>query len=256
MPHIDVHELDVTYSVGQRHLVALSKVGCSVESGTVTAIVGPSGCGKSTLLRCVAGLQAATSGMIRLDGLEAVAYRQKNGLGFCFQEDRLLPWRTVGENIELPFEFVQGVAAAKDQSAWKLQLLQTLGLSEFTNALPRQLSGGMRRRLALGRALIRKPGLLLLDEPLSGLDLRIRRELLVVLAALIRDSQITAIVVTHEIEEAVYLSSQVVLLSERPGSVIKIVPTGFTGQNPPSFHSSNFRDVVTECRAMLMGDSE
>lgn len=218
---------------------ALEDVTFSVEEGDFVSIVGPSGCGKSTLLNILAGLEQPSSGQVLLDGSPVTASTPK--IGYMPQKDQLFGWRTIWGNVILGLE-IQG---CRDESSLQRvrTLLERYGLSEFSKKLPSQLSGGMRQRCALIRTMACDPGLLLLDEPFSALDYQTRLSVSDDIHTIIRKEGKTAILVTHDISEAVSMSDRVIVLSSRPGQVKYICdPEPLQGLSPmqrrdhPQFH--------------------
>ncbi len=200
-------------------LAVLDGIDLVAPAGRVLVLVGPSGCGKSTLLGIIGGLIAPTSGQVTVEG--AVADDCLNPLTPVFQDFALLPWRTVAGNVSLPLEGRMGSKARRARVAEALALTK---LSDFARAWPRQLSGGMRQRVGIARALAVRPACLLMDEPLSALDAQTRALLLDEFAALIGRAGTTTIYVTHNLNEAVRLGHQVAVLSRRPGRVRCVVP--------------------------------
>ena len=200
-------------------LEVLRDVSLEVAPSEFVSLIGPSGCGKTTLLRAIGGLTDATSGSIELSGVQPRELQRRKGIGFVSQDAALLPWRTALENVRLPFQLNSGTAAT-DSSALAEQTLSAVGLAEFTDYYPHQLSGGMRQRVAFARALAISPDLLLMDEPLSALDEMTREEMRYELLRLWERQRPTVIFVTHSIPEAVVLSDRVVVLSARPGEVV------------------------------------
>jgi NitT/TauT family transport system ATP-binding protein len=202
-------------------VTAIEKIDLYVPGGQFIAILGPSGCGKSTLLRCVAGLQKPTSGTIEMDvtphaGNMTGAWSAP--IAYVFQDAHLLPWRNVLRNVALPLELAgvprrQRIGAAEEA-------IEAVGLSEFARAYPAQLSGGMRMRVSLARAMVTRPGLLLLDEPFAALDEITRQRLDQQLRQIWLDRRMTVLFVTHSTAEAVFLAERAVVLSSRPGTVI------------------------------------
>lgn len=192
-------------------LLALSDVGLSVAPGEVVSLVGPSGCGKSTLLRIAAGLDQAFTGSIRVAGSPITS--PSPAVGVVFQEPRLMPWLTVAANIAFG---VEGLASNHPDV---VDAARQVGLEEFLHAYPRQLSGGMAQRCAIARALIAKPEVLLLDEPFSALDAFTRMNLQDLLLQIARTQGSTMLLVTHDLEEALYVSYRVIVLSGRPSRV-------------------------------------
>ena len=190
---------------------AVRDVSFELKEGEVLSIVGPSGCGKSTLLRLMTGLEPPTTGKIERG--------EKTGkflVGFIFQDSSLARWRTVYKNIRLPLE----VLGIKDESNIK-KVIELVGLTGFEKAYPSELSGGMQRRVAIARGLVHQPTVLLMDEPFSGVDEITKEVLQTDLNYLIRTLAVTAVLVTHDIEEAVFLSDQVLVMSNRPGTIIQ-----------------------------------
>jgi NitT/TauT family transport system ATP-binding protein len=200
-------------------ITALSEVSLDIAPGEFVSILGPSGCGKSTLLRCVAGLEAASTGTIRVGDVAVKDPPEK--LGMVFQRDALLDWRSVLANVMLPIDFRHGRRA--DFLPRARELLQTFGLADFANSFPSQLSGGMRQRASICRALIDEPQLLLMDEPFGALDALTREQLNVELQSVWMRSHKTVLFVTHSIAEAVFLADRVVVFTPRPGSIAEVL---------------------------------
>jgi sulfonate transport system ATP-binding protein len=207
---LDIHSLSMRYPNG--HL-ALDRVDLSVAPGEIVGIVGASGCGKSTLLRLIAGLERPTGGDIRLNGTPVTAPRAE--IGLVFQEPRLMPWLTIQGNVAF------GIRDRDERDRLLLcdEVLARVGLTRFAYHWPRELSGGMAQRVSLARALVCKPSILLLDEPFSALDALTRYDLQEHLLDLWRIDRPTMILVTHDIEEALFLSDRVVILKGQPGRV-------------------------------------
>jgi NitT/TauT family transport system ATP-binding protein len=201
-----------------RDLSVLEGIDLTAEPGEVTVLVGPSGCGKSTLLGIMGGMLSPTDGTVRVEG--AVPDDCLNPLTYVFQDFALLPWRSVAGNVSLVLE--RRLSRA-DRQARVAEVLSLTGLTDFANAWPRQLSGGMRQRVGIARALAVRPACLLMDEPLSALDAQTRDLLLDEFAALIGRARTTTIYVTHNLAEAVRLGQQIVVLSRRPGRIREVV---------------------------------
>lgn len=212
-PDVDCQGLAKTFDGG---MVALSPTTLTFGAGLTTALVGPSGCGKSTLLRLVAGLEHPSAGTVTIGGAPPVATRRRGGLSVAFQDPSLLPWRSVRGNIELAMR----LARQKVDPAQIDQLIGLVGLSGFEETRPAALSGGMRQRAAIARALSTHPGLLLLDEPFGAVDELTRAQLAQDLPSLWEARGTTTILVTHSVSEAVLLSDRVVVLSPRPAKVV------------------------------------
>ena len=220
-PLLTLESVCQTFTDGPRHLNALRPVSFSVAAGEFVSILGPSGSGKSTLLRIIGGLIRPTSGRVWFDG--AVADGPNQEIGFVFQKTNLMPWRTVVENVLLPLEIRTGRPddAARNHA---LDLLDLVGLTGFADAYPRQLSGGMSQRVILARTLIQRPRLLLMDEPFGALDALTRERLNLELQRIVGLQEQTVLMVTHSIQEAVFLSDRVLVLSERPGHIKAQLP--------------------------------
>ena len=215
---ISVKRLSHRYDSDAGSLEVLRDVSLEVAPSEFVSLIGPSGCGKTTLLRAIGGLTDATSGSIELSGVQPRELQRRKGIGFVSQDAALLPWRTALENVRLPFH-LNSNSSKSDSAELAEQTLSAVGLAEFTDYYPHQLSGGMRQRVAFARALAISPGLLLMDEPLSALDEMTREEMRYELLRLWERQRPTVIFVTHSIPEAVVLSDRVVVLSARPGEV-------------------------------------
>ena len=205
MTCLDLDHISRHYQLDGRLVKAVDDISLSIRRGSFTTLVGRSGCGKTTLLRLIAGLEKPSSGSLRHAG------EAPPRIGFVFQEPRLLPWATVAENIAFP---LKGRKSAGQIEAKVAELLSLLGLSDFAAAYPRQISGGMAQRTALGRALAWEPELLLLDEPFGALDYFTRRKLQEELVALFQRQAQTILFVTHDVEEAIVLSERILVLGD------------------------------------------
>jgi NitT/TauT family transport system ATP-binding protein len=201
-------------------LEAIRDISLDIADGEFVSLLGPSGCGKSTLLMMVAGLTAPTSGEIALAGTLVAGPRPD--VGVVFQSPVLLPWRTVLDNVLFPIELLR--LRRKDYRPRALELLRMTKLDDFADALPRQLSGGMRQRAAICRALIHDPSTLLMDEPFSALDAITRDDMAVELLRIWQANRKTVVFVTHSIREAVFLSDRVMVMGRRPATIIDEVP--------------------------------
>ncbi len=216
---------------------ALDPVNLDVADGEFVAIVGPSGCGKSTLLRLVANLLPASEGRIEVGGRKVTG--PVTQLGFVFQQSTLLEWRTVIGNVLFQVE-MRGLRAG-DYREKAMALLDQVGLRDFANSHPHQLSGGMKQRVAIARALVHDPGLLLMDEPFGALDALTREQMRLDLEALWLRRRMTVLFVTHSVDEAVLLADRVVVMSPRPGRIERIIevrlqrPRGLRARRDPEF---------------------
>ena len=200
-------------------VTALEEVSLSIRPGEFVSVLGPSGCGKSTLLRCIAGLEIPSSGSVMVNAKRVK--QPPEGLGMVFQRDALLDWRTVADNLMLPVDFRRGDRAAARSRADAL--LAMTGLNGFEARYPAQLSGGMRQRVALCRALVDDPVLLLMDEPFGALDALTRDQMNIELQRMWLTEHKTVLFVTHSITEAIFLGDRVVVMTPRPGRIADIV---------------------------------
>src|SRR3977135_430502 len=214
-------------------LEVLDDVSFTVRSGEVVAIVGPSGCGKSTLLSILGGLLQPSEGAAELRG--APPLYSRNPLTFVFQDFALLPWCTVEENVEFPL--LHTGLALGERRALVDDALRRTGLSDFRGAYPKQLSGGMRQRVGIARALAVRPAILLMDEPLSALDSQTRELLMEDFVRLLADGSMGAVYVTHNLEEGVLLADRTVVLSRRPGRVRDVVSIPLTRNERGDIHA-------------------
>lgn len=202
---------------------ALQDVDIDIYQNEFVSVIGPSGCGKTTLLKCIGDIIEPTSGEIRVGDGTAADARQGSQMSFFFQEDVLLPWRTVMENLLLPLE-IQGVDTSDPEVRQQVKdTIETVGLSGFEDSNPQQLSGGMRQRVALARGFVYDPKIFLMDEPFAALDELTRRKMNRELLRIHQEIRKTTVFVTHHIAEAVWLSDRVVVLSPSPGEVHDIV---------------------------------
>jgi NitT/TauT family transport system ATP-binding protein len=213
---VDISRLSKIYKTREDDdVLALDKIDLKIEPGSFVAVVGPSGCGKSTLLSLLAGLTPASTGTIAIDGDGVSRPHPKTGV--VFQSDLLLYWRTVLDNILLPIE-IKKLDVAKYRARAE-ELLAQVGLEGFGNKYPSELSGGMRQRVAICRALIQEPGLLLMDEPFGALDALTREQMIMDLQSMWLRLRNTVLFITHGIDEAVFLADRVLVMSPRPGRV-------------------------------------
>ena len=207
----------------RREVVALQDVGFTLQRGAFLTLLGPSGCGKSTLLRVVADIIAPSAGLVRVLGQTPDQARRQREIGFVFQDATLLPWRTAIDNVRLPLE-VGGAGRPARGGRSPEELLALVGLSGWEKSMPHELSGGMRQRVSIARALLGDPKILLMDEPFGALDEITRDRLNDELLDIWRQTGTTILFVTHSIHEAAYLGQQVLMMAARPGRVREIVP--------------------------------
>lgn len=221
-PCISLEGVSLVYRTGRQDIHALADVGLQVAEGEFVALLGPTGCGKSSLLRLACDLIEPTSGIITVRGRPAQAAREANEFGFVFQEPALLFWRRAIDNVRLPLEVV-GYPASERRKRCE-ELLDSVGLLEFKSAYPHQLSGGMKQRVAIVRALAWNPSILLMDEPFSALDELTKEQLQEDLLQLWSTQRKTVLFVTHNISEAIYLADRVIVMSTQPGRIKTVLP--------------------------------
>jgi NitT/TauT family transport system ATP-binding protein len=214
---------------GASLLTAIDRVSLDVRAGEFVAVVGPSGCGKSTILNLVAGLDRPSEGRILLNGVPVEGPNPT--VGFMLQKDLLLPWRTIVHNVEFGLEARSISRAARRQRA--LRELERCRLTDFAQSYPYQLSGGMRQRAALARTLAIEPAIVLLDEPFSALDAQTKLILQKSFAQTIASSQITTLLITHDLMEAVIMSDRILVMSERPGRIVEEIPVDLPDRDNP-----------------------
>ena len=229
-PKLEVRQVSCSYHTLEGETLALSDISFTLNTGQFLAVVGPSGCGKTTLLSLLCGLITPDTGEILLDG--APLSRKPEAVGYMLQKDHLFQWRTIFSNVALGLEIQKKLDAPARQEL--LSMLKSYGLEGFEQARPSQLSGGMRQRAALIRTLALKPDLLLLDEPFSVLDYQTRLAVGDEISGILREKEKTAILVTHDLSEAISMADQILVLTARPGQVKALIPISFPdGQNRP-----------------------
>ena len=211
-----VEDVSLEYVGGSGRVMALHDVSLHVEKGEFVAVIGPSGCGKSTLIKIVADLLPATSGHVSVASLAPAMARKERRVGVVFQAPTLLPWRTVLANVRLGIEIVGTQVGSRRPE----ELVELVGLKEFSGAMPTELSGGMQQRAAIARALALEPELLLMDEPFGALDEFARADLGQMLLRVWQATASTIVFITHNVEEAVTLADRVIVFSSRPGTIV------------------------------------
>lgn len=220
---VKIDGVSLVYRQAEEETLAVQDLNIDIKEGEFVAVVGPSGCGKSTLMKLVTGLLDTSAGTISIGGKPVKGPVQ--GVGMAFQNSTLMPWRSTLDNVMLPLEIVEPHKRRlrRERAAYTeraMALLRTVGLDEFADKSPWQLSGGMQQRANLCRAIIHEPRLLMLDEPFAALDAFTREELWAVMQDLWMEKRFTAILITHDLREAVYLADRVYVMSKRPGRVI------------------------------------
>jgi NitT/TauT family transport system ATP-binding protein len=258
---IAVSNVSLVYGEDTQSISAVERLTLEVDRGAFVAVVGPSGCGKSTLMKLVSGLLPPTSGEIRVRG--AAVHEPIKGIGMAFQNPLLMPWRTTLRNVVLPLDIIGGryFVNRRERAARTARaqaLLESVGLGGFEHKFPYQLSGGMQQRANLCRAIIHRPEILLLDEPFGALDAFTREELWVAMQALWLEQKFSAMLVTHDLQEAAFLADRIFVMSGRPGRVIDRVTVTFPRPRMTSLLSdphftglvSRLRGVIADARAL------
>jgi len=230
--------------------VALEDISLTVERGEFVTFLGPSGCGKSTLLKLVSGLSPVSEGTVRINGMTPANARQL--VSFIFQDATLLPWRTVAQNVGLGMELEHAARPARKERV--AQMLQLVGLSHVATRYPRQLSGGMKMRASIARALVSRPRILLMDEPFAALDEMTRDRLNEELLRLYAEHKWTVLFVTHSVSEAIFLSTRVVILAAHPGRVAHEMQIDLPWPRTAQTRESKaFEEQVTHASRLLRG---
>ncbi|HEV7718564.1 MAG TPA: ABC transporter ATP-binding protein [Arsenicitalea sp.] len=250
-PAIRLDNVTVRFTTDRGTVTALDKINLVVPKGGFLTLLGPSGCGKSTLLRVVADIIKPASGIARVFGADPDAARRRRDIGFVFQDPALLPWRTVIDNVTLPFEVGGGGGGSRQDPEG---LLKLVGLNGWEKAFPHELSGGMRQRVSIARALVNSPRLLMMDEPFGALDEITRDRLNEELLGVWERTGTTILFVTHSIYEAAFLGQEVLLLAARPGRVRARVPVDLPMPRKVAIREEpHFASLVTRLRGILEG---
>ena len=248
--HITIAGVNKVFKTDRREVVALKDINLDIPQGQFVCLLGPSGCGKSTLLNAVAGFAPPSSGQIRADGKLVTGPGPERGM--VFQEYALFPWMTVEKNIAFGLE-IKGMAQAQIDAKVE-QLLQMLSLGDFKTRFPKDLSGGMRQRVAIARVLALDSPIMLMDEPFGALDALTRRNLQDELLRIWSELKKTIIFVTHSIEEAIYLADRIVVMTYRPGTVKRDILVGLPRLRDPA--SAEFNALKRELGQLVMEEQQ
>ncbi|MFL6710390.1 MAG: ABC transporter ATP-binding protein [Massilia sp.] len=249
-PHIVISGVNKVFRTDERELVALKDINLEIPHGQFTCLLGPSGCGKSTLLNAVAGFAPPSSGSIKVDGAEVTAPGPDRGM--VFQEYALFPWMTVEDNVGFGLE-IKGTPRAEIRRRVD-ELLAMLSLSDFRSRFPKDLSGGMRQRVAIARVLALDSPILLMDEPFGALDALTRRNLQDELLRIWAELKKTILFVTHSIEEAIYLADRIVVMTYRPGTVKRDIIVELPRERDPA--SPEFNALKRELGQLVMEEQQ
>lgn len=252
---IQIKDLGVTFQDNAGNDVqALTGVNLDIYKGEFISLLGPSGCGKTTLLRSIADLQEPTEGTVRIGGMTPKEVRLQQKFGFVFQQPVLFDWRTVKKNVELPLEIMYQSKEERSERADKM--LERVGLKDFANHFPKQLSGGMQQRVNIARAFGIRPEILLMDEPFSALDEFTKEKLHEDLLRIWRKTNKTVIFVTHNIQEAVFLSDRICVLSPHPGRLSAVVDVDLPRPRTLEMkETQHFNELVLKVRNSFEGGS-
>jgi len=253
---ISIKDLSLVFPTNDGDVHALSDINLSIKSGDFVSFIGPSGCGKTTLLRVIADLEQATKGTLKVNGTDAQDARLNRLYGYVFQAPALFPWRNIHDNCALPMEVSRQTSEHQRKQIDKY--LEMVGLQDFHKKFPWQLSGGMQQRASIARALCLNPDLLLMDEPFGALDEITRDHMNIELLRIWAETQKTVVFVTHSIDEAVLLSTHIVVMSPRPGRILKVIESPLPRlktlalRDDPKFHAlgSEIRSALAEQHAI------
>lgn len=248
--HLAVENVTKSFQTSRGSLLALEDICLHVETGELVCAVGASGSGKSTLLRLIAGLDQPTSGVITVDGTQVIGPGSDRGM--IFQKYSLYPWMNVVENVGFGLE-LHGLSKAQRQSQVKYYL-NVVGLSQFAQAYPKELSGGMQQRVAIARALANQPKILLMDEPFGALDVQTKEVMQDFLLHLWEETKTTILMITHDVEEAIFLAQRIYVLSARPGRILQELNISLPSIQNEDVHSvkrhpefQEYRDQIMSC---------
>jgi NitT/TauT family transport system ATP-binding protein len=249
---IRLESVSRTFTVRGITTEALRGVSLDCAPGSFTALIGPSGCGKSTILRLCLGLDTTDAGVVTVDGLSPTEATRRGITGVAFQDAALLPWRSVERNIALPLD-VLGLELEQYRTRIA-ELIALVGLTGFEKSLPAELSGGMRQRVAIARALVTTPKVLFLDEPFGALDQILRKQMNIELQRIWMETNATTLLVTHGIDEAVFLADRVVVMASRPGRIARTIEIDLPRPRDPAlFNAEHFHALERQVSEALDG---
>lgn len=248
--NLKIENVEKVFQINDEYLQAVEKTNAEIKNGEFISIVGPSGCGKSTLIRMISGLETPSSGEIKLKGNKVT--KPTLDIGMIFQESRLFPWLSIEKNIEFGISDKSLKRAERKELVNKM--ISLVGLTGFNKALPKQLSGGMQQRASIARGLINNPEILLLDEPFGALDAFTRMNMQQELLKIWKQEKNTMILVTHDIDEAIFLSTRIFIMSERPGTIKDVIEINLKGQRDRS--SSEFMEIRKRIMKSLFGKND
>lgn len=250
--HLEVSQLHKQFQTRNSPIVALKDINLHIEEGEFVCAVGASGSGKSTLLRLIAGLETPTAGEVRVDGVRVTGPGADRGM--VFQNYTLYPWMTVAKNVGFGLK-LQGMSE-KERRQRVSYYLDVVGLTQFANALPKELSGGMKQRVAIARALASQPKILLMDEPFGALDVQTKETMQQFLLQVWERTRISIFMITHDVEEAVFLSQRIYVLTSRPGTILREVVLDLPSQRDYQIkRQPKFQDYKEEIMGLLRGEA-
>lgn len=250
--HLEVSQLHKQFQTRNGPIVALKDINLHIEEGEFVCAVGASGSGKSTLLRLIAGLETPTAGEVRVDGVRVTGPGADRGM--VFQNYTLYPWMTVAKNVGFGLK-LQGMSE-KERRQRVSYYLDVVGLTQFANALPKELSGGMKQRVAIARALASQPKILLMDEPFGALDVQTKETMQQFLLQVWERTRISIFMITHDVEEAVFLSQRIYVLTSRPGTILREVVLDLPSQRDYQIkRQPKFQDYKEEIMGLLRGEA-
>ncbi|HET7635330.1 MAG TPA: ABC transporter ATP-binding protein [Burkholderiales bacterium] len=250
-PRIVFDRVSVSFNTASGTLNVVDNVSYTIANGEFVSIIGPSGCGKTTMMNIVAGFVQPSSGSVTLDGKPITAPGSERGV--IFQDYGVFPWLTVEQNIAFGLKLRANRASHDERSAICRRYMQLMGLTDFANAYPKTLSGGMRQRLAIARAYAVKPEFLLMDEPFGALDAQTRSQMQDLLLQVLQQEGKTVMLITHSVEEAIYLSSRIIVATARPARIREIIDVPFPYPREESLHeTAEFGELRSHVRNLVM----